>query len=706
VASHVTVQSNEPGHRRPIERPDAFLPADLFNPRSIAILGASGERGRLAHRPLDYLRRMGYPGEVYPINLTRSEIEGWACRRDLAEVDGPIDVALISLPAAQVPATLVACAARGVKLAVVLTAGAEAELPPPPGLLVIGPNCMGFMNAGGRVGAAWSSSLDLPSVKPGRVGLISQSGGLGGGILNRLQDRGVGQSYAFWSGSELQIDACDLLHFLLDDPDTSVIAMLVEGLRRPRRFRELAALALERGKPIVVLKMAQSAAGAQLAIAHTGILAGAADSYRAAFRQDGVIEVREFDELVDTAALLSRADLPQGDGLGMISSSGGATLLVADICNELGVRLPELAPDTKADIAAMLPSYAPVPSNPLDITAGLSEAALFQPLERLALDPSIDLVLNVVTMIGGASRLEERAAGLLQAPKRVSKPVVSCWTSGGLGQGGMEMLAAADLPFYSSPENCIRGIKALFDYARRRREADPAAQPSELDQARDQVRAAILAHREAGRKVLDEREAAPLLAAYGLPLTPTRIAVTVAEAVTAAEAVGFPVVLKADVAGLAHKARVGGVRVGLADVPAVAGAFEGIRAALLTTELATDYRGVLVQQEAPAGVEAVLGLATDAQFGPKLVLGLGGAFAESLAQVAVRLPPLRPRDAEELIDETPLRRIPGRAALLAAALRLSQFAVDMEDLVAECDLNPIRLYADRALALDALIVLH
>jgi acyl-CoA synthetase (NDP forming) len=680
------------------------LSRDIFSPRSIAILGASGERGKLAHRPLEYLRRLGYSGAVYPINPNRGEIEGWTCRAHLADVDGPIDVALISLAAPMVPDALRACAEHGVKLAVVLSSGAEAETPPPPGLLTMGPNSMGFFHTREKVAASWSSSLDLPTLRKGRVGLIAQSGGLGGSILNRLQDRGVGTSYAFWSGNELQIDACHLLEFLLNDADTVVIALLIEGFRRPGRFLELAELALERGKPIVAMKLAQAPASRPLAVAHTGILAGTAASYRAAFRQHGVVEVDSLDELVDTAALLARTPLPTGDGLGVISSSGGATVLITDLCQRLGLRLPALAAETRADLGVMLPSYAPEPTNPLDITAGLSEQALFEPLERLAKDHGVDLVLNVVTMIGGSDRLRERAEGLVTASRRVSKPVVSCWTAGSLADEGLKLLAEADLPFYTAPEACLRGLKGLFDYRQRLASRGLPRRPPQLDAAYKQVRAA-LAERAKDTPVLAERESAPLLQAYGLPMVKSHFAATLTEAVAAAEAVGYPVVAKADVLGLAHRSGIGGVRLGLADAEAVVEAFGALRDAVKNADLVSDFRGILVQPLAPGGIEAVLGIARDEHFGPQVLLGLGGVHAETLGQAAIRLAPLRERDADELIDETPLRGAPRRTPLAEAIIRLGWFAADFADLVSECDLNPIRILPDRILALDALIVL-
>jgi acyl-CoA synthetase (NDP forming) len=684
---------------------DVVLPANLFSPRGIAILGASAEPGKLAHRPLDFLHRHGFPGAVYPINPHRDAILGWPCRPDLAAVDGPIDVALISVAAPSVAAALRACAERGIGLAVVLTSGVDAETAFPPDMLVMGPNSMGFLDARRRIPASWSASLDLPSIRAGRVGLIMQSGALGGSILNRLQDRGVGVSYAFWTGNEARVDACHLLQFLLDDPTTEVVALLIEGIRRPRRFLELATLALARRKPLVVLKLARASASGELAMAHTGMLAGSVQAYRAAFSQHGVTSVASLDEFVDTTALFARVPPPAGDGLAVLGSSGGGAVLVTDLCQDLGLRLPPLSTETQAAVAAMLPDYAPAPTNPLDITAGLPEEALFGPLERIAADPSIDLILNVITVLSGPGRMRQRGEGLIAARERIDKSIVSCWVAGSLADEGVAVVAEADLPFSTSLDLCLRGIKSLFGYRARLARAATPARPAGLETARSRVRQTVQAALGAGQRVLAERESAPLLAAYGLPLVPSRFAATAAEASAAAAALGYPVVLKVDAPGLAHKSRLGGVRVGVQDAAAVGAAFAEIVAAARHADPTLAVRGVLVQPEARPGPEAVLGLAHDRQFGPEVLLGLGGVHAEMLAAVAVRLAPLSEADAEDLIDETFLRAAPGRTALVDALVRLGWFAADLADLVAECDLNPVRLYPDGLLALDALIVL-
>ena len=665
----------------------------------MAILGASTDPTKLGHRPLHYLKHHGFAGEVFPINPRGGEVLGWRCYPSLPAVGGPVDAALISLPAQMVPAALEECAELGVPLAVVLTAGVDPSLRAPDGMWVLGPNSMGFLNAEQRLGAVWSASLFLDQVRAGSVGLISQSGSLGGSLLNRLHDKGSGFSYAFWTGNESFVDTCHLLEFLLRNERTRVIAILAEGFRRPRRLLELAELGLELGKPIVVLKLAQQPAASAMTVAHTGILAGAARTWHAAFRQYGLVEANGLDDLVDKTALFERVEPPAGESLAVVSSSGGISLMATDLCQELGIELAPLAEQTKRDLKALVPPYAPEPDNPLDITAGLPESTLFACLARLAEDPCVDLLLNAPSMLGDSARMRVRAEGLIGAKEQVSKPIVSCWTAGSLADAGLALSAQAQRPYYTSLERCLGGIKSLFEYGRWRRERAELTRLVGVGPTAE-VRAALEAARIAKRSVIVEREALPLLAAYGLPVVETAFAATADEAVAAAARFGGPVVLKVDAPGLAHKSRAGGVLTGLRGEAAVREGFERLRSTI------PDMRGVLVQPQAAEAIEAVLGIAQDEQLGPQVLLGLGGVYAEALAQVAVRLAPPRPRDADELIDATPLRGLAGREHLRDAILRLGELAADCGDLIAECDLNPVRVYPDGALALDGLIVLR
>jgi acetate---CoA ligase (ADP-forming) len=445
----------------------AMIESTIFHPRTIAVLGASPDPGQLGHRPLSYLARTGYAGSVYPVNPRHAQIGDLPCYPDLESVPERVDVALIGLAASRVGDALKACAARGVRLAVVLSAGVPPDLTPPDGLVVMGPNSMGFLANRGPIAATWNSALDLGVIKRGHVALIAQSGGLGGTVLNRLADRGVGVSWAFWSGEERFLDTCDLLEMLLQGSDTRFLVLLLEGIRRPRRFVELATRARERGVPILAFKLARSPRSAAVALAHTGILAGQRRVQQAAFRQVGIVESERLDDLIDLAVLFSSHAQPLGGRVAALTTSGGAGILLADVADELGLELPRLADDTVDALRSILPPYVSI-ENPLDITAGLPESVMLGALSVLARDPGVDVVVPLNTMIGGALKLAERARGLIELAPSLPKPLLSCWLGGSLSADGVALIRDAGFPYFLSIEGCLHALAAARSYHARR----------------------------------------------------------------------------------------------------------------------------------------------------------------------------------------------------------------------------------------------
>lgn len=442
----------------------------LFRPRGIAVLGASADPDHLAHRPLSYLARTGFPGQIYPVNPRHDQIGDLRCYPDLASVPGPVDVALISLAATRLPGALAECAAHGVGLAVILSAGVDPSLCPPDGLAVMGPNSMGFFDAHGPVAATWNSTLDIVSagpIQPGPIGMIAQSGGLAGAVLNRLLDRGVGVSQAFFTGEERYLDTCDFLELLLDNPATRVVMLIVEGLRRPLRFLELARQARERGVPLLAYKLARSSRSAVAALAHTGILAGQRRVQRAAFRQVGIVEAETLDDLVDLAVLFAASPGPTGGRVAAVTTSGGAAILVSDLCDELDLELPAPSEPTAASLRALLPPYAEI-ANPLDVTAGVPEATQLRVLAHLAADPRVDVVIPITTMIGGRAKLADRARGLAEIAPTLGKPLLSCWLGGSLADEGLSILRQAGRPYFLSIDACLRAVSAAREYHSRR----------------------------------------------------------------------------------------------------------------------------------------------------------------------------------------------------------------------------------------------
>ncbi|MFN8524930.1 MAG: CoA-binding protein [Chloroflexota bacterium] len=443
------------------------LTLEAFRPRGIAIVGASSDPASLGHRPFGYLARTGYTGQIYPVNPNRDSIAGWRCYPDLASVPDPVDHAMISVAAARVPAALADCAARGIALATLLSSGVAADVTPPDGLRVIGPNSMGFFNAHDGVAATWNSALDLDRIPAGPVALIAQSGGLGGAVLNRLVDRGVGVGYTFWSGEERFVDTTEYLEMLLDEPRISVVVLLIEGIRNAGRFLELARAYQRRGKPLVAYKLARAAQSREAALAHSGILTGERRVQQAAFQQFGIIEAADVDELCDHAALLSMSREPMGDHLAAVTTSGGAGILISDVAEGLGLRLPTLDGRVQETLRAILPSYATI-ANPLDVTAGLPEDTVMAALRTLARDPGVDVVLKVNTMIGGAARLSARAEALIENTPSLGKPLLSVWLGGSLSDGGREILRQAGVPHFISVEGCLRAVSAAAAWHRRR----------------------------------------------------------------------------------------------------------------------------------------------------------------------------------------------------------------------------------------------
>ncbi len=689
----------------------------LLKPRSIAVVGASQDPSRISARPLRFLLHHGFAGPVYPINPRASEILGIKAFPRIGDVGEPVDLAMVGVAAKLVPGVVEECAVAGVKATLILTSGfAETgeegrraqqrlgAIARERGIRLMGPNSMGIINP--RLGAAacWSNVAELDRLLPGRIGLISHSGGLGGSVLNRAQDHHVGLSYLVWPGGEADVSSVEALQFLLDDEDTEVIALIVESIGDTEGFVAAARRALRLRKPLVVFKLGRREAGRRAVTTHTGAMAGADEVYRGAFAQLGVVQVEQFDDLYETAAFFSKAALPEGDRVGVITSSGGARILMADIAETLGLSLPSLAPETAEPVSRLIPGYGST-SNPLDITGGLAEDVFFRSLEPFVGDPNLDIIVATITMITGA-RSGQRGRDLIEFSKRIRKPFAVHWTAGSLSAPGFDELEKGPVPLFYSGEKCLWNVRALIRYAAKvRQEPELARSPPSVPGWLESLHGA-----------LDEYGSKRLLAHYGVHPTRERVATSAREAVVAARAIGYPVALKVLSADIGHKTESGGIRLNLTSDEAVAEAFGAVSAAASLRHPQARIRGVLVQEMVSGGVEMVAGITTDVQFGHVVMAGLGGVFAEALDDSAVRLPPLNAADARELLQELRGRRVlnglrGGPAAdidaLIEAILRLSDLAISVGPRLVELDVNPLAVLprGQGVLALDALAVL-
>jgi acetyltransferase len=697
-----------------------------MKPGRVAVVGASQRLNR-ATRVIANLQRFGFTGRVFPINAKYTEILGLPCYPDLASTPEPADTVVVAIPAADVPAVLADAVARGVRGAVVLSSGfgeagpngrarqaALERLAVEHGLLICGPNCFGVFNV--RLGCATFSADFTEAPRPGAVALVSQSGGFSHAIAEHLmQQRAVGLSYIVSCGNQAGLGVEDYVEFLVEDADTRVIGVFVEGFRRPAKLREVAALARSRGKPIVALKVGRSENARQAMLAHTGSLAGTPEIVEALLRQSGVVRVGTLNEMLDTVTLLAAArSAPRRRWRTVVVSGlGGECGRVADAADRAGVELPSLSSGTVERIAAFMPEFA-TPRNPLDGTGAMYEdVSLFpQLLDAVLAEEAVDvLAVNLranVPKPGGwapSRQFARTLADKLASPTDKLVLAFGSFAGGDLDPEVVQPLAQAGVPFLEGTETTMLALRHLADHHRFLARA--GRKPGES--ARSSPAVAV-----EGRGVLGNAEAMRLLRAHGIPVIQTVSATTAEAAVAAAERVGYPVALKVDSPHVPHKTDAGGVRLGCADAASVRDAFAGIAASVRAHAPAARLDGVLVQPMIAGGTEMIVGVKWDPLVGPAVVCGFGGVLVEVMRDVAVRIPPLDTEEAGAMLDELRgaalLRGVRGRppvdvVALADVLVRVAALAEACRDRLRALDLNPllVRDAGAGAVAVDWLI---
>jgi acetyltransferase len=688
----------------------------LLWPRSVAVIGASPDVNRWGGRTMRVLLNLGFEGQIYPVNPKYTQVKDRPCYPDVLDIPEPVDAAVLVLSPSQTLPALERCAEKGVPVAAVLSAGfAEAgptgqshqqgiaDFARQGGPRVLGPNCMGVANTRHRLSLGPGSRLS--SVSAGGVALVSQSGATATWLFSRAQDWGLRLSYLVSSGNEADLDTADFLDFLAADPLTSVICLHVEGLRRGEAFLAAAERAVARGKPVVLLKIGASPRGAQAARSHTGALAGDDRVLAAVCRQAGIQQVETNEELLAAALLFDRARPPTAPGVVVMAPSGGTCGLIADRCHDLGLELPELAPGTAAAIAERL--GVPAVANPIDLTSRpvYEVERVRDCLALAAADDQVGLTLLVYTTTLLFERLVPFAA---EYAAQAARPLVIYCTAGTVAEPFLEPLRAAGLPVFTNLRECLVAVRALIEFHLRPAPADPeqrAARPLELPTWLQQ---------RSGP--LNEPESATLAAAAGLRVSRARWVQSTDEALTAAEDLRYPVVLKVVSRDLPHNSELGGVRLGLTDPKALQRACQELPAAVLASRPGAELEGLLVAEQASGEVELIAGLRYDPRFGPIVLLGMGGLFAEVYQDVVLRRAPLTKAEAVRMPRE--LRGYPvlagarGRPpldepALVDLLLRLSDLALALGPRLQELDLNPILLRERDAglTVVDALAVL-
>jgi acetyltransferase len=707
----------------------AFNLSPLLNPESVAIIGVSKNPSRIGGRLFKYLTKHGYGGRLALVNPKYEALNGVSCYPTVSDIPFPVDCALIAVPGKHVFSVLDACADSNVKAAVIFSSGfaemgesgKEAqhkikELARKKDMRICGPNCIGLINFNNHIALSFSQLLEIDALLTGNIGFISQSGALGGSLVNRAQDHKVGLSYFISSGNEADIEVSDYIKYLvLHDEKTKVIAAVIEGFKNGDKFIEAAELALKHGKPLIVLKIGETEAGKKAAASHTGSMTGSDSVIDAVLNQKGVIRVRHYDELFQTASLFSKGRIPRGKRVGILTSTGGGGIIMADYYTKLGLMVPEPSENTQDHASKEIAVFGKV-ANPFDLTGQIfSDPDMFKRCMKLFVeDDNFDIVQVNVSMVAGQSS-EYRAQMLLESIGESDKPIVTWWAAGSLSDPGIEQLKDSEVSLFRSPERCATAVASLVQYSRHLEK--PAAVTESVSTDADSISLekakSILA---VGGKSLSEHRSKELLSLYGIPVTREQVVSSPQDAIRFAEKIGFPVVLKIDSPDILHKSEAKAIRLGVDSKDTLIRYYDEIIANAKDYNPSATINGVLVQEMIQGGSEVMIGMSHDFQFGPTIAFGLGGIFVEVLKDISLRIAPLSQSDAGQMIKEIKgyriLEGIRGRKAADIEAvadvlLRISRLVQDWRDTISEIDINPLIVFDEGhgVKAADALIVM-
>ena len=674
----------------------------LWEPRGIAVVGASATQGSLGQRLLGYLRDHGYAGGVYPVNPRYPEVEGLVCYPSVAAIPGPVDLALALVGADRVMGTLQDCAAKGVDHVIVYASGfgemgargsaLEQQMTAyasSHGMRIIGPNCIGLVSPAEHLVAGFSPLFSRVRFEPGALGLVTQSGALGYGIVSLAVERGLRFSRIVNTGNEADLCTAELVEELLNDDVTSTILVYSEGVKRAPDWRALGALSQQRGKPVIVLKAGRSEAGSRAASSHTASLAGDDAVWDVAFRQLGMLRVDDVDEMLDLAAVFQPPRRPAGAGVGVMTTSGGAGILAVDALSAAGLRVPSLGEQTRQEIQAIFPAFGTI-ANPLDLTGQiLTDPTLFRAVLRsMVSDASMDALIVCFCVLQGPE-VDRAVDDLLTVLAETDKPILVSRTGGEfLAPGAAARLQQAGVPVFPTPARAARAIAALVRFTQRSARLGVAPLPAPGP--------APAGWPKPGQ-ALTERETKRQLLAAGLPVTREVLVTTPNEAAAVAEQMGYPVVLKIDSPDIPHKTEAGGLLLGLRDSKSVQNAFEKVMNRVRAFKPDAKLNGCLIQEQLEDSVAEILVGVSPSPMGPVVTVGLGGILVEVFKDVSQRLAPLTDEDARTMIAELRgfnlLTGIRGQEpadleALAEVVAKVSQLAVQWPGQW-ELDLNPV-----------------
>ena len=688
----------------------------LLHPQSIAVIGASADFNKINGRTLKALVDKQYAGRIIPVNPKYPTLLDLPCYPDIPSIPGTVDLAVVAVPAKHVPDTLRQLGRKGVKAAVVFSSGfsevggdgvkLEADLRQAirdSGVRILGPNCLGLVNVAENVMATFSQ-FSLGPTPDGPAAFVTQSGALGTATAGTARKRGLNFGYFVNTGNEVDLQFVDIMRAIVKEDRIRVGAGYIEGLKNGPGLLEVAEDAMARAKPLVLTKVGRTRAGAKAIASHTGSLAGEDAVFDGVIRQRGIIRARSDEQILDFVDVFSQCALPAGKGIGFITRSGGAGALMADRAEEIGLDVATLSEDTVAALRKVVPAFGST-SNPVDITAqGLVNPALMRDsLKILLSDPKVDIAIVWLSFTDKYAEITVQS--FVEAKAQTDKPFVVCWM--GIPDIAAKLMREHGIPFLRSAEPAVDAVAALARYAEARRNwlADAPAR------AALKLPAPTL---PAAPGAVASLEGQALLQSCGVATAAAKLAKSADEAVAAAEALGYPVVLKIESPDILHKTEAKGVVLNLKDAAAVRGAYEQLLANARTYKAGARIAGVLVQAMAQGDVELVIGLKRDPTFGPVVMVGLGGVLIEVFKDVVFRAAPVTEAEALRMLDELKSRVLldgvrgkppVDRLALARMVSAVSRFGAAAGPRLAELDLNPVLAGPQGATAVDWLMLL-
>ena len=693
---------------------------ELFEPASIAVVGAAREENKVGHIVLRNIISSGFTGKLYPVNPRSEEILGLRCYGSITLVPDTVDLVVVTTPARTVPDIIEEAGRKGTKAAIVISAGFKetgkdgAELERQIGVIarsygmrILGPNCLGMINTHSMINATFTNQYP----RAGSIAISSQSGAICSVMLDWAQRTNVGFSKFISVGNKLDIDEADLLQYLRDDPLTKVIGMYIEGTDRGIEFMRQAKLTT-RDKPIIALKAGRTSSGAKAASSHTGALSGSDRVYDAALAQSGIIRVKTIEELFDHLTLFSSMPLPEGDRVAIVTNAGGLGVMAADACSDYGVTLASFKPETIELLKTKLPESANF-YNPVDVIGDADADRYSFAINAIMKDDNVSCVLALMapTDIVDTSAV---ATALAKFAANPAKPFVTAFVGGAGLEKAVGILRTSGVPNYESPDRAVQSLSALVSYKRfKETKEDQVLVSYTGDKVR--TKAVLDKVRSENRLMLSETEGKEILRAYGIDVPLEGAAKDADAAVREAQRIGYPLVMKIESPDIAHKTDVGGVAVDIKSDDDVRTQFQLIMAHVSSRMPGARIDGVSLERMV-TGREVIVGMVRDNQFGPVVTFGLGGIFVEIMKDVAQRIAPLTRNDVNSMIQSIrayPIltgargRRPADIAALQEVIGRLSQLALDFPEL-AEFEMNPV-IVGDEgqgASAVDALATIR